>query len=218
MAEAFGATGLLARADLDFELREEQQQMAVAVTQAFNRGQELLVEAGTGVGKSLAYLLPAREWAARRSERVVISTHTITLQEQLLANDLPALAAARPLPVGAAVLKGRGNYLSLRRLERWLRAEPAAGRRADLDELKFKVRAVVWADQSKTGDRTELRLAGRDSEFWEMVPPATTGGTDAASWPRPGWRPGRPTSWWSTTPSCWPVPTAAARWCRSFTG
>lgn len=169
VADAFGATGLLARADPDFELREEQQQMAVAVTQAFNRGQELLVEAGTGVGKSLAYLLPAREWAARRSERVVISTHTITLQEQLLAKDLPALAAARPLPVGAAVLKGRGNYLSLRRLERWLRAEPAAGRRADLDELKFKVRAVVWANQSETGDRTELRLAGRDSEFWEMV-------------------------------------------------
>jgi DNA polymerase-3 subunit epsilon/ATP-dependent DNA helicase DinG len=169
VAEAFGASGLLARADQDFELREEQQQMAVAVTQAFNRNQELLVEAGTGVGKSLAYLLPAREWAARRSERVVISTHTITLQEQLLAKELPALAAARPLPVGAAVLKGRGNYLSLRRLERWLRAAPTAGRRSDLDELKFKVRAVVWANQSQTGDRTELRLAGRDPEFWEMV-------------------------------------------------
>ncbi|MHB8331703.1 MAG: helicase C-terminal domain-containing protein [Candidatus Dormibacteria bacterium] len=168
IVEALGADGLMARADPLFELREEQQQMAVAVTQAFNRGQQLLVEAGTGVGKSLAYLLPAREWAARRSERVVISTHTITLQEQLLAKDLPALELARPLPVKAAVLKGRGNYLSLRRMERWLRAQPT-GRRPDLEELKFKVRLVVWAHQTTTGDRSELRLAGRDSEFWEMV-------------------------------------------------
>ncbi|HUY55841.1 MAG TPA: helicase C-terminal domain-containing protein [Candidatus Nanopelagicaceae bacterium] len=168
IVDALGADGPLARADPVFELREEQQQMAVAVTQAFNRGQELLVEAGTGVGKSLAYLLPAREWAARRGERVVISTHTITLQEQLMAKDLPILETARPLPVRAVVLKGRGNYLSLRRMERWLRARPA-GRHLDLDELKFKVRLVVWAQQTSTGDRTELRLAGRDSEFWEMV-------------------------------------------------
>ena len=168
VVDALGADGLLARADPRFELREEQQQMAVAVTQAFNRGQELLVEAGTGVGKSLAYLLPAREWAARRGERVVISTHTITLQEQLMAKDLPILETARPLPIRAVVLKGRGNYLSLRRMERWLRAGPA-GRHPDLEELKFKVRLVVWAQQTTTGDRAELRLAGRDSEFWEMV-------------------------------------------------
>ncbi|MHB8395489.1 MAG: helicase C-terminal domain-containing protein [Candidatus Dormibacteria bacterium] len=169
VAKAFAAGGLLAAADPGFELREEQQQMAVAVTQAFQRSQELLVEAGTGVGKSMAYLLPAREWAARRSEPVVISTHTITLQEQLMAKDLPALAAARPLPVVAAVLKGRGNYLSLRRLERWVRSTSTGSRRQDADELRFKVRALVWAHQTKTGDRSELRLAGRDSEYWEMV-------------------------------------------------
>jgi len=168
VVDALGATGLLAAADPGFELRWEQQQMAVAVTQAFNRGQELLVEAGTGVGKSLAYLLPAREWAARRRERVVISTHTITLQEQLINQDLPILEVARPLPVRAVVLKGRGNYLSRRRLERWLRAHPT-GRHQDLDELKFKVRLVVWAAQTKTGDRAELRLAGRDGDFWELV-------------------------------------------------
>ncbi len=166
---AFAAGGLLAAAEDRFELREEQQQMALAVTQAFQRSQELLVEAGTGVGKSLAYLLPAREWAARRSERVVISTHTITLQEQLMAKDLPALSAARPLPVVAAVLKGRGNYLSLRRLERWVRSTSTAGRRQDAEELRFKVRALVWAHQTRAGDRSELRLAGREGEYWEMV-------------------------------------------------
>ncbi|MHB1638971.1 MAG: helicase C-terminal domain-containing protein [Candidatus Dormibacteria bacterium] len=167
--DAFGPGGLLASANPEFELREEQQQMALAVTQAFQREQELLVEAGTGVGKSLAYLLPAREWAARRGERVVISTHTITLQEQLLHQDLPKLEEARPLPVTAAVLKGRGNYLSLRRLDRWLRASPAGGRLKDADELRFKVRTLVWARQTRTGDRSELRLAGRDPEFWERV-------------------------------------------------
>jgi Rad3-related DNA helicase/DNA polymerase III epsilon subunit-like protein len=169
VVKAFGGAGALAGADPDFELREEQQQMALAVTQAFNRSQTLLVEAGTGVGKSLAYLIPAREWAAKRGERVLISTHTITLQEQLAQHDLPAADRARPLPLRSAVLKGRGNYLSLRRLERWLASAAPAGRRRESDELRFKVRALIWAHQSQVGDRAELRLAGRDAEFWEKV-------------------------------------------------
>ncbi len=168
VGEQFGPGGALAAVNHDFELREEQQQMAVAVAQAFNRDETLLVEAGTGVGKSLAYLLPAREWAARTGERVVVSTHTITLQEQLLGSDLRALEAARPLPVRAAVLKGRGNYLSLRRLERWL-ASSAPGRRGAVDEVRFQVRALIWAHQTEHGDRAELRLAGRDAELWDRV-------------------------------------------------
>jgi predicted DnaQ family exonuclease/DinG family helicase len=165
---AFGAEGGLAHSADEFELREEQQQMALAVSQAFNRGQTLLVEAGTGVGKSLAYLIPAREWAARGGGRVLVSTHTITLQEQLAQHDVPLAEKAQPLPLGTAVLKGRGNYLSLRRLERWLAAGPL-GRRRDPDEVRFKVRALIWAYQSQVGDRAELRLAGRDPEFWEKV-------------------------------------------------
>lgn len=165
---AFGADGLLAHTDANFELREEQQQMALAVSQAFNRGQNLLVEAGTGVGKSLAYLIPAREWAAQRGQRVLISTHTITLQEQLAQHDLPLADGARPLPLRTSVLKGRGNYLSLRRLERWLGESPS-GRHPEPDETRFKVRALIWAHQSQVGDRAELRLAGPDREFWEKV-------------------------------------------------
>ena len=165
---AFGADGVLAQADPEFELREEQQQMALAVSQAFNRSQTLLVEAGTGVGKSLAYLIPAREWAVKRRERVLISTHTITLQEQLAQHDVPVADRAWPLPVRTSVLKGRGNYLSLRRLERWL-AAGSEGRRQDQDEVRFKVRALIWAYQSQVGDRAELRLAGRDGELWEKV-------------------------------------------------
>lgn len=165
---AFGADGVLAQADPEFELREEQQQMALAVSQAFNRSQTLLVEAGTGVGKSLAYLMPAREWAVKRRERVLISTHTITLQEQLAQHDVPVAERAWPLPLRTSVLKGRGNYLSLRRLERWL-AAGSEGRRQDQDEVRFKVRALIWAYKSQVGDRSELRLAGRDGELWEKV-------------------------------------------------
>ncbi|MGH7692279.1 MAG: helicase C-terminal domain-containing protein [Candidatus Dormibacteria bacterium] len=164
----FSPEGALAEVEPDFELREEQQQMALAVSQAFNRGQTLLVEAGTGVGKSLAYLIPAREWSARGGGRVLVSTYTITLQEQLAQHDVPLAERAQPLPLRTAVLKGRGNYLSLRRLERWLAAGPS-GRRRDPDEVRFKVRALIWAHQSQAGDRAELRLAGRDSEFWEKV-------------------------------------------------
>ncbi|MGH7641650.1 MAG: helicase C-terminal domain-containing protein [Candidatus Dormibacteria bacterium] len=165
---AFGADGGLAKVEPEFELREEQQQMALAVSQAFNRSQTLLVEAGTGVGKSLAYLIPAREWSAGGGGRVLVSTYTITLQEQLAEHDVPLAELAQPLPVRTAVLKGRGNYLSLRRLDRWLATGPV-GRRRDPDEVRFKVRALIWAHQSEVGDRAELRLAGRDSEFWERV-------------------------------------------------
>lgn len=165
---AFGPEGGLAHSEVEFELREEQQQMALAVAQAFNRGQTLLVEAGTGVGKSLAYLLPAREWSARGGGRVLVSTHTITLQEQLAQHDVPVAEEAQPVPARTAVLKGRGNYISLRRLERWLAAGPQ-GRRRDPDEVRFKVRALVWAYQTQVGDRAELRLAGRDPEFWDKV-------------------------------------------------
>jgi predicted DnaQ family exonuclease/DinG family helicase len=165
---AFGPDGALSHSNPEFELREEQQQMALAVSQAFNRSQTLLVEAGTGVGKSLAYLIPAREWAAQGGGRVLVSTYTITLQEQLAQHDVPLAESAQPLPLRTAVLKGRGNYLSLRRLERWLASGPT-GRRRDPDEVRFKVRALIWAHQSEVGDRSELRLAGRDSEFWEKV-------------------------------------------------
>jgi predicted DnaQ family exonuclease/DinG family helicase len=165
---AFGADGVLAQADPGFELREEQQQMALAVSQAFNRSQTLLVEAGTGVGKSLAYLIPAREWAVKRRERVLISTHTITLQEQLAQHDVPVADRAWPLPLRTSVLKGRGNYLSLRRMERWL-AAGSDDRRQDQDEVRFKVRALIWTYQTQVGDKSELRLAGRDGELWEKV-------------------------------------------------
>ena len=164
LAALLGPQGTLARALPDFEYREGQVQMLLAVAQAMSRGRRLVVEAGTGTGKSLAYLIPAAARAVARDERVVIATHTHTLQEQLLLKDVPALRAWLPWDVEVALLKGRANYLSLRRWRRYL-AQPCD----DADELCFKLRLLVWLEGTVTGDRAELRLSGRDTAFWQRV-------------------------------------------------
>src|SRR6195952_2018960 len=92
-------------------------EMASAVADAFAQGKHLLAEAGTGVGKSFAYLLPAIDYAVRNKKRVVISTHTISLQEQLIEKDIPLLRAVYPDEFTAVLVKGRSNYLCQRRLE-----------------------------------------------------------------------------------------------------
>src|SRR5437764_11650724 len=92
--------------------------MAVAVARALQEQSHLLVEAGTGVGKSLAYLIPSILYAVARKKKAVISTHTINLQEQLIGKDLPILAKVLPVPFTFAMLKGRQNYLCTRRLAR----------------------------------------------------------------------------------------------------
>ena len=108
--------GAFSRAFDGFEHRPQQVEMLCAVAEALNASQHLLVEAGTGVGKSIAYLLPAIYWAVQNGERVVISTNTINLQDQLISKDVPDLRALLPFDVRAALLKGRSNYLCLRRL------------------------------------------------------------------------------------------------------
>ena len=91
--------------------------MSLSVARAIDEGKHLMVEAGTGVGKSFAYLVPAILAAAEQGKKVVVSTHTISLQEQLLDKDLPFLRAVMPVEFTAVLVKGRGNYISLRRLE-----------------------------------------------------------------------------------------------------
>ena len=112
--EIFSQTGLLSRAS-NFEYRPEQQQMAVAVASALQDRRHLLVEAGTGVGKSFAYLIPAILFAVGRKKKAVISTHTINLQEQLVEKDLPVLKQVLPVDFSFAMLKGRSpsyNWLT----------------------------------------------------------------------------------------------------------
>ena len=117
-ASVLGADGLVARRLEGHEVRPQQLEMGAAVASAFDRGEHLLVEAGTGVGKSFAYLVPAIERATKHGQRVVISTHTIALQEQLVEKDIPFLASVLPVEFSAVLVKGRGNYISLRRMRR----------------------------------------------------------------------------------------------------
>src|SRR5258706_4083666 len=110
----FSPSGILSKAS-NFEYRPQQQQMAVAVARALQNKDHLIVEAGTGVGKSLAYLIPAILFAVAAKKKAVISTHTINLQEQLIGKDLPMLEQILPVKFSFTMLKGRQNYLCPRR-------------------------------------------------------------------------------------------------------
>ena len=114
-ASILGPDGSIARRLPGYEERPEQLQMAEAVGRAIDGKSHLMVEAGTGVGKSFAYLVPAILAAAEAGKKVVVSTHTISLQEQLLQKDLPFLRAVMPHEFSAVLVKGRSNYVSLRR-------------------------------------------------------------------------------------------------------
>jgi ATP-dependent DNA helicase DinG len=154
--------GAFAKHFPNFEYRPQQVEMLRAVTEAFSKGHHLLVEAGTGTGKSMAYLIPAALWAMHNKCRVVISTNTINLQDQLIHKDIPDLAAALGFDLGAAVLKGRANYLCPRRLENMRRRGPA-----DADEMRVLAKILVWLQGTKTGDRGEINLNGpSEREVW----------------------------------------------------
>ena len=162
-----GPDGPMAGLLEDYELRESQLQMSLAVAQLYARGGRLLVEAGPGTGKSLAYLVPAVHHAVASGERVVIATNTITLQEQLFSKDIPFMRSWLPFDFKASLLKGRANYVSLRRWNRYLNAP---SRRADGswfdEELTFKLRMLVWLAQTQNGDRAEIKLNGFEELFW----------------------------------------------------
>src|ERR1700730_7525175 len=117
----FSENGLLSKAK-NFEFRPQQQEMAAAVARALEEDRHLIVEAGTGVGKSLGYLVPAILFALEQQKKAIVSTHTINLQEQLVYKDIPILKKVLPVEFEAALMKGRQNYLCPRRLERALQS------------------------------------------------------------------------------------------------
>lgn len=164
MSALLGPEGPLAGALPGYEQREAQVQMLLAVAQIQARGGALAVEAGTGTGKSLAYLVPSIARAVRHQERVVVSTNTHTLQEQLMAKDLPGLRQWLPWDFKACLLKGRSNYVSLRRWRRFL-ADPCR----DADDLKFKLKVLLWLHSTESGDRSEVRLHGREEVLWAQI-------------------------------------------------
>lgn len=148
-----------------FEYRPQQVEMLRAVALALSNGRHLMVEASTGVGKSLAYLIPASIWAVQNNTRVVISTNTINLQDQLIKKDIPDLRAAMDLNVQAAVLKGRSNYLCPRRLENLRRRGPQ-----NVEELRVLAKVMVWTQDSWSGDRAEINLNGPiEKDVWLRI-------------------------------------------------
>jgi len=157
--------GEFASAFPGYEYRPQQGEMLRAVANAFNSGQHVLIEAPTGVGKSLAYLIPAASFAVENNDRVVISTNTINLQDQLINKDIPQLHDALKLPFRAAVLKGRSNYLCPRRLAALRRRGPTSP-----DEMQMLARILVWLKDSRTGDRGELTLRGpAEAGVWHRL-------------------------------------------------
>lgn len=152
-----------------YELRDGQVEMARQVMAAFNAGDHLLIEAGTGTGKSLAYLLPAALWSLANHQRVVVATNTIPLQDQLIAKDIPQVQrlleqAGRP-PIQAAQLKGRQNYLCLRRLNLW-RSSGALNAR----EMTVLAKVLVWLPTTTTGDVAEIALnSPAERAIWQRI-------------------------------------------------
>jgi ATP-dependent DNA helicase DinG len=161
---AFGPGGLLAKSR-DFEYRPQQQAMASAVARACQDRSHLIVEAGTGVGKSLAYLVPAVFHALEENRKALVSTHTINLQEQLFHKDIPLVQKLLPEPFKAVLLKGRQNYLCPRRLERAMGHGGELFASHEQEEMK---RIWEWSHRTRDGTLSDLDPAP-EPQVWLQV-------------------------------------------------
>ncbi len=160
-ARVFGEGGMLARAHAGFELRPGQIKMSQAVGEAIARSHHLLMEAPTGTGKTFAYLVPAVE----SGRKVVVSTGTKNLQEQLFFKDLPRLEQVLGHPIPAAYMKGRDNYLCIKRA-REFSVQPVF---EEIEELELHRQAMRWAVETATGDRGELADLPERLRFWDRI-------------------------------------------------
>jgi ATP-dependent DNA helicase DinG len=165
MLEVFGPDGLIAKAHPEYEYRPGQIEMARAVMRAFEDKRHLIVEAGTGTGKTLAYLVPAVAAALGGNGRVIVSTGTKNLQEQLMEKDIPFLQNVLPKPFAATYMKGRSNYLCLNRLGRAHSAPVLDG----LDEVDYFEEVSQWSRETETGDRAELSNLPESLSFWRHI-------------------------------------------------
>jgi ATP-dependent DNA helicase DinG len=162
--QIFSPSGILSRAK-NFEFRPQQQQMAVAVARALQDQEHLAVEAGTGVGKSLAYLVPAILFAVAHKKKAVISTHTINLQEQLTQKDLPMLEQVLPVKFTFTMLKGRANYLCTRRLHKAMQQSGNLFTSSEADELQ---RIYEWSKRTEDGSLSDFEIEP-EPKVWAQV-------------------------------------------------
>ena len=167
----FSEEGILVR-DIGFEYRKEQEDMAHAVEKSVNENKKLIVEAGTGTGKTLAYLIPAIRWAVENKKKVIIATNTINLQEQLLLKDIPLAKSIIKEDFSYALVKGRNNYVCKR-----LFNELALGKNIDIETYSIEAREQIeyilkWGHKTKTGDKADLPFEVLP-EVWELIQSTT---------------------------------------------
>ena len=165
MEKIFGRDGLISKHHKDYEYRAGQVKMAAAVLHAFESKKHLIVEAGTGTGKTMAYLVPAIAYALSENKRVIISTGTKNLQEQLMEKDIPFLQKIMPKKFTAAYMKGRSNYACLHRIKN-AESQPIL---EGLNELDYFDEVRRWARESETGDRAELTNLPENLSFWTRI-------------------------------------------------
>ncbi|MDM7923720.1 MAG: ATP-dependent DNA helicase [Pyrinomonadaceae bacterium] len=163
--KVFGHDGLIARFHDAYEYRTGQIEMAERVAEAFANRRHLIVEAGTGTGKTLAYLVPAIAAAIAQKKRIIISTGTKNLQEQLMEKDLPFLKKILPTKFKAEYMKGRGNYACLYRVHK-AEDQPVLD---GLDQLDHFRKISRWVTETRTGDRAELVDLPEDLSFWNRI-------------------------------------------------
>lgn len=163
--KVFGPEGLISRSHANYEFREGQVKMALAIAKAFESKKHLMVEAGTGTGKTLAYLIPAIAASLKSNKRIIISTGTKNLQEQLMEKDIPFLQKVLPTKFTAAYMKGRANYACLYRIHK-ADAQPILD---GLDQLDHFREISRWVKDTQTGDRRELVDLPEDLSFWNRI-------------------------------------------------
>ncbi len=164
VADVFSATGRLSGFK-EFELRPQQGTMAAAIAQSLQKQRHLIVEAPTGVGKTLAYLVPALLYAQEAKRKAIVSTHTKNLQEQIARKDIPIVRSLLDVKFSAVVLKGRRNYLCTTRLQRALET---TGLLFDIKQQEQLMQIHAWSRRTTTGDFEDLDV-NVDPEVWEMV-------------------------------------------------
>ena len=168
----FSKDGILAKEIKGFEYRQEQEEMAQYIQEAINEDKKIIVEAGTGTGKTLAYLIPSIKWAVTNKKKVIIATNTINLQEQLLLKDIPLAKSIIKDEFSYVLVKGRNNYVCKR-----LFNELALGKNIDIETFSIEAREQIeyilkWGNKTKTGDKAELPFEVYP-DVWELVQSTT---------------------------------------------
>lgn len=165
IAAYFAPQGLLHEVVADYKYRSEQADLAAAIAEAFLEDRFLVAEVGTGVGKTLAYLLPAIEWAKTQHEKVVITTKTRALQQQIIEKDIPDLIRALDMDITCVEAKGRDNYVCWNKY-----IEILAGKKAlSAEEQEFMTAVLKWVETTRTGDKKELTLKNSLLRHWHLL-------------------------------------------------